>query len=347
MTLLENLQYQDLVPFVTKPGVDVASDHHSDGQADLHGGERLGMEMMQANIRQASNVQDSEVHATNTQDIDTQDPDIEWLDSEDPESEDPDSEGPFNKESDTEEPEEQSARAPKVSPAGRASQEFTKGLHFVAPSTNVSKRIHNPTSHSPSKRVKATQQAVVYSGVEERGSTDEHQPAPNADNIPEQIRFFDLHFDHVSKEYLIIRLREDIGNWQDLQPDSTCTSQDETFRRGDLVHIKLHAKTDGRQGDDVARVEDIRILSVNDQRRLVLIMWLYFADGRCYESNHLQIVLWDTITRRATQTLANRVHPHQLYNVYGGKKFCSAQQAELWRARKAHMLSHGHSSGPK
>jgi hypothetical protein len=157
---------------------------------------------------------------------------------------------------------------------------------------------------------------------------DGNQSTPSVGNIPEQVRFFGLHFDNASKEYRITRLRGDVRNWHDLQPDATCTCRDETFRRGDLVHMKLHGKTDVRQGDDVARVDDIRMLSVDDERRLVLITWLYLADGRFYESNHLQIVLWDTIARRATQALANKVSPPSIVQCLWGQEalFCSVNR---------------------
>ena len=348
MTLLGNSLDQDLMSNVTEPGVDLASNHHSDGQPGLRdGAEQPWMEMMHADVQQASSIQDSEVHAPNTQDTDAQDTDIDWLDSEASDNEKSDSEEPINTVSDTIETEERCTHAPSASPAGRVSQQLTKSTYSMAPSSERINRIHSPPSQSLSKRTKSTQQVAVLPGSEERGITDGNQIAPSIDNIPEQIRFFDLHFDNVSKEYRVTRLRRDVRNWHDLQRDSTCTCQDETFWRGDLVHIKLHGKRDVRQGDDVARIDDIRMLSVDDERRLVLITWLYLADGRLYESNHLQIVLWDTITRRATQALANKVHPLQLYNVCGGKKFCSAEQTKQWHVRKAYVLSHGHSSGPE
>lgn len=64
MTLLKNSRDQDLMLFVTKPGVGVASDHYSDGEAELYGAERLGMEMMwqslQGSNRRAQSVLPSE-----------------------------------------------------------------------------------------------------------------------------------------------------------------------------------------------------------------------------------------------------------------------------------------------
>ncbi|ETN44052.1 uncharacterized protein HMPREF1541_10917 [Cyphellophora europaea CBS 101466] len=373
MTLLENSQYQDLVPNVTEPGFDLASNHRSDSQADLRDdAEQPWMEMTHADIQQASSVQDSEVHApnaqdpdaqdtdaqdtdaqdtdaqdTDAQDADVQDTDIDWLDSEASDNEKLDCKEPFNKGSDTKETEERSTQAPSASPAGRVTKQLINSISSVAPSAERIKRIHSPSSQTLSKRIRTTQQVAVHSRSKTWGITNGNQFASRVDNIPEQIRFFDLHFDNDSKEYRVTRLRGDIRNWHDLQPDSTCTCQDETFRRGDLVHIKLHGKTDVRQGDNLARVDDIRMLSVGDERRLVLITWLYLADGRLYESNHLQIVLWDTITRRATQTLANKVQPLQLYNVCGGKKLCSAQQAERWHVRKARVLSQDYSPGPE
>ena len=164
---------------------------------------------------------------------------------------------------------------------------------------------------------------------------DEHDNALVAESIPEQIRFFDVQFDKVSKEYKVTHLQEDVRDWHDLKCELTCTSHDETFQCGDLVHIKLHNQPNGKRGDDVARIEDIRSFSSADKRRLVLISWLYCLDGTLYESNHLQIVLWDTIARRTNQSLAQQVRAKQLYNVCGGKKFCSDKQAKVWRLRKS------------
>lgn len=51
VTSLEDSQHQAYVPFVTKLGVDLASNHPSDGHAELRdGAEQLEMEMMQAYI---------------------------------------------------------------------------------------------------------------------------------------------------------------------------------------------------------------------------------------------------------------------------------------------------------
>lgn len=75
-------------------------------------------------------------------------------------------------------------------------------------------------------------------------SLDEGQNGPSKANnavdletIPEQIRFFDVQFDQSSKEYTVSRRHENVPDWYGLDHESEFTTQDETFRRGDIVHI--------------------------------------------------------------------------------------------------------------
>jgi hypothetical protein len=83
---------------------------------------------------------------------------------------------------------------------------------------------------------------------------------------------------------------------------------------------KLYDKNDSNDEDDIAYIDDIKVLPRPDQRKLVLISWIYLYDGRYYGSNHLQIVLWDTVAGRADKRQVQEIRHDQLYNACGGVK---------------------------
>jgi hypothetical protein len=178
MTLLENSQYQNLGPIVTEPGIDLAINHHSDGQTGFRDGvEQVWMEMKQADIQQTSNLQDSQVHAPDTQDtntqgtdaqhIITQDTDIDWSDTEASDCENSETKEPSTKGSDTKRTEKRSSQASSASPAGWVTKQLTNSIISVTPSAKRIKGTHSPPSQSLSKRVKASQQVAVLPGNEE------------------------------------------------------------------------------------------------------------------------------------------------------------------------------------
>lgn len=155
---------------------------------------------------------------------------------------------------------------------------------------------------------------------------------------PEQIRLFDVHFDWRTMKYNTIRLQKDKYDWHDLKCEPDFTLNDEKFRRGDLVHIELCDPTKSDVAHDVAFIEDIRAIAGPDERKLAMISWVYLHDGRHYRSNHLQIVLWDTVSGRASKMLMQRIRPDQLYNACGGRRLCSPKQARIWHERKLQIL---------
>jgi hypothetical protein len=143
------------------------------------------------------------------------------------------------------------------------------------------------------------------------------------------------------KRYTIATLQKSFPHWYDLDSEPDFTLQDETFKRGDFVAIKLCDKNDSNDEDDIAYIDDIKALPRPDQRKLVLISWIYLYDGRYYGSNHLQIVLWDTVAGRADKKQVQEIRHDQLYNACGGVKLCGKKQADVWQKRKEQILSSG------
>jgi hypothetical protein len=140
-------------------------------------------------------------------------------------------------------------------------------------------------------------------GEEHEGEPDQNllnglDSTLHSEELPEQIRFFDIHFNRSMKRYTIATLQKSVPSWYDLDSEPDFTLQDETFKRGDFVSVKLYDKNSNDE-DDIAYIDDIKALPRPDQRKLVLISWIYLYDGRYYGSNHLQIVLWNTVAGRA------------------------------------------------
>jgi hypothetical protein len=97
----------------------------------------------------------------------------------------------------------------------------------------------------------------------------------------------------------------------------------------DMAADLLHCST--KETNLIAYIDDIKALPRPDQRKLVLISWIYLYDGRYYGSNHLQIVLWDTVAGRADKKQVQETRHDQLYNACGGVKLCGKKQADVWQ----------------
>jgi hypothetical protein len=188
------------------------------------------------------------------------------------------------------------------------------------------------------------QEGEEQEGEEQEGEPDQNQlkgldSTPHSEELPEQIRFFDIHFNRSMKRYTIATLQKSVPPWYDLDSEPDFTLQDETFKRGDFVAVKLYDKNDSNYEDDIACIDDIKALPRPDQRKLLLISWIYLYDGRYYGSNHLQIVLWDTVAGRAAKKQVQEIRHDELYNACGGVKLCGKKQADVWHKRKEQILS--------
>lgn len=154
-------------------------------------------------------------------------------------------------------------------------------------------------------------------------------------SLPEQISFFEIQFDSQLEEYIIQGQREDNPQWLDLRSVSAFTRNHQVFRCGDYVMIAVLKTGKGQRGGaNIACINEIRPLPRPDTRKLVLITWLYYYRGRYYESNHLQIVLWDTIAGRATVDQVRKIRKSRIYNACGGRRICDEKQSRVWRKRK-------------
>jgi hypothetical protein len=155
------------------------------------------------------------------------------------------------------------------------------------------------------------------------------------DSLPEQERFFDVQFDFRLGEYIIRAHRKDVPTWFDLQPTSIFMLNTQVFRRGDVVMVEVFKES----GPNIARVMEGKRLPKSDKRKLVLINWFYEYRGHYYESNHLQIVLWDTIAGRATKQQMRKIKYGQLYNACGReRRICDRKQRNKWREHKRRIL---------
>ena len=159
--------------------------------------------------------------------------------------------------------------------------------------------------------------------------------------LPEQLSFFDIQFDSHLGEYTIQSHREDDAEWFDLRSVSGFSRNNQIFRCGDYVMIAVLG--DGgmqKDGADIACINEIRHLPRPDNRKLVLITWLYYYHGQYYESNHLQIVLWDTIAGRATREQMQKIKRGRMYNACGGRRICDEKQSRAWRKRKQRIIGY-------
>lgn len=158
--------------------------------------------------------------------------------------------------------------------------------------------------------------------------------------LPEQISFFDIQFDYHLGEYTIQACHDNVQAWTDLRRVPSFVLGSQIFRCGDIVLIEvLEHGRDGKDGADIARITEVRRLAESDDRKLILITWFYYHRGRYYESNHLQIVLWDTIVGRATAQQMRMIPHGQLYDACGRRRLCNQKQHSLGRHHKRRVTS--------
>lgn len=107
--------------------------------------------------------------------------------------------------------------------------------------------------------------------------------------------YFDISYNRRRKQYVIKALTSDFPPWFSLTSVKSCPLRHLQIFVGDYVEIMLHLpanhQDDGER--DFARVKEIRVLEAG--RWLLRIAWLYYIGLSWHESNHLQILLWDTV----------------------------------------------------
>lgn len=193
--------------------------------------------------------------------------------------------------------------------------------HLVADATDEEMICHGPAADDQQSSSSLTRQL---------SPTQTH-----SEPLPEQTSFFEIQFDSRLQEYIIQSHCGSGLQWFDLRSVSAFTRDNQVFRRGDYVVIAiLGARDEQRCVVDIAYINEIRHLPRPDHRKLVLITWLYHYRGRYYKSNHLQIVLWDTVAGQATTEQIQKIKRGITYNACGGKRICDARQGRLWRKRK-------------
>jgi hypothetical protein len=98
--------------------------------------------------------------------------------------------------------------------------------------------------------------------------------------------------------------------------------------------VKLWDKADSAVEDEIAYIGDIRTLPTPDPRILVLIRWVYVVGGKYHDSNHLQVVLWDTIDRRADPKKVKGICHNRVYDACLKGKLCSQKESDVWQMRQ-------------
>ena len=122
---------------------------------------------------------------------------------------------------------------------------------------------------------------------------------------------------------------EEYPQWQDLVSVSVCTLKNQQIYAGAYVDIQMQAS-----GEDTAyaKVKDIRVLVPG--RWLLLLAWLYVIDGYWYESNHLQILLWDTVNA-VLRPDKIALRSHVIYDACCSSKLLWKQEdLQKWQARE-------------
>jgi hypothetical protein len=123
------------------------------------------------------------------------------------------------------------------------------------------------------------QEGEEQEGEEQEGEEQEREPdqnqlngysTPHSEELPEQIRLFEIHFNRSIKRYTIATLQKSVPPWYDLDSEPDFTLQGETFKQGDFVSVKLYDKNDSNDEDDIAYINDIKALPRPDQPKLVL-----------------------------------------------------------------------------
>ncbi|KAK5043515.1 hypothetical protein LTR84_011929 [Exophiala bonariae] len=175
------------------------------------------------------------------------------------------------------------------------------------------------------KRLKVEGHVLVRFERSRRGT-------PKSTELPEQILIFDIQFNRSLKIYTIASVQNSIPPWHDLDSEPDFTLQNETSTRGDFVTVKLYDKSDS--DGDIAHIDDVKALPSPDQRKLVLLSWVYPYNGTYHGSNYMQIVLWDTIGSHAATEQVQGICHDQFYNACGGVKLCGKKQADVWQKRK-------------
>ncbi|KAL6240324.1 hypothetical protein RBB50_012762 [Rhinocladiella similis] len=230
---------------------------------------------------------------------------------------------------------------PPVDCQGMDNTNLAQRLSAEKQSQDITKEEVHPQEEAPQEqRLQGT--TPWEAGRQEVNSRDEELPLQK--ELTEQTRFFDIQFSRSLKQYTIKPLQKELPRWHDLESLPEFKLQDTIFKRRDAIAVRLCNEVNSNDEGNFAYVEDIK--AIPNEKQLVLISWIYSFEQAYYRSNHLQIILWDTISRHAEKEEVQRLHHDQLYNACGGPRLCSEKQMEIWHKRKQNILA-GRISGAK
>jgi hypothetical protein len=157
------------------------------------------------------------------------------------------------------------------------------------------------------------------------------------ERVSAAVDFYNVVFNQVKARYLVRSSRRKIPNWRSLRTVQSCVLKDEVFRNNDYVQIFCEDAED--PGSDtfvrIREIREIRAVPSEDVRYLVRVAWLYEIGGKYYNSNHFQILLWDTIDGHMGHDDVGMIEPDKLYDACLTCKVCDESQRQRWQTLEA------------
>jgi hypothetical protein len=167
------------------------------------------------------------------------------------------------------------------------------------------------------------------------------------------VDFFDIKYARNDKRYTIKALHTDFDSWHDLDILQECELLEEVFRVGQYVSIYMMEEGDDsvvnhcekgegqpeEEDGNYAQIREIRALPSPDERILIRVAWCYREGNKFYNSNHYQVLLWDTISARMAQDMAEEIPKYVIYDACLESKVCGRAEAVKWRKMEREVFT--------
>ncbi|KAL6240201.1 hypothetical protein RBB50_012902 [Rhinocladiella similis] len=153
--------------------------------------------------------------------------------------------------------------------------------------------------------------------------------------------FFDVKFNRDRMAYTIVPLKQNVPPWRSLDVVASCSLRDERIHNGDYVVIQLQGERVPSGEENYAKVREIRTLPDPDARSLIRVAWLYRLGNRLYESNHYQIMLWDTVDGILNKPQQRQIQRDSLYDACQRMQICNIVMRKKWQSLERQTFGHG------
>ncbi|KIW36503.1 hypothetical protein, variant 2 [Exophiala oligosperma] len=157
---------------------------------------------------------------------------------------------------------------------------------------------------------------------------------------PIDLEFFDVKFNRNRVTYTIVPLKENLPPWRILDVVASCPLRDERIHSGDYVVIRLQGERVPSGEKNYAKVREIRTLPDPDARPLIRVAWLYRVGNRLYESNHYQIMLWDTVDGILNTSQQRQIRRDSLYDACQRMQICNVVMRRQWQSLEQQIFGH-------